>query len=140
MNRRLAHILKWQQDNAAVITKGKPLSQQTKAVVARKDAKPVQNAKLAMQFRITKRMRSELKEHFERQFSKGMTWENYGDLWEIDHVVPLATAKTVIDVLALNHFTNLRPRLVALNRIDGRVFLRRKPSRFIHLDCATVQG
>lgn len=46
--------------------------------------------------------------HIERQFLKGMTWENRSE-WHIDHIVPLATAKTEEDVIRLNHFTNLRP-------------------------------
>jgi hypothetical protein len=50
----------------------------------------------------------EFRVHIERQFKKGMTWENRGD-WHIDHIIPLATAKTEADVIALNHFTNLRP-------------------------------
>lgn len=46
--------------------------------------------------------------HIERQLLPGMTWANR-HLWHIDHIVPLATAVTESDVLALNHFTNLRP-------------------------------
>jgi hypothetical protein len=46
--------------------------------------------------------------HIERQFQPGMTWLNRGD-WHIDHIVPLATAKTEDDVIKLNHYTNLRP-------------------------------
>lgn len=46
--------------------------------------------------------------HIERQFLPGMAWANR-HLWHIDHIVPLATAVTEADVLALNHFTNLRP-------------------------------
>ncbi len=37
-----------------------------------------------------------------------MSWENRA-LWHIDHIVAMATAVTEADVLALNHFTNLRP-------------------------------
>lgn len=48
------------------------------------------------------------KSHIERQFVKGMTWANR-DKWHIDHIRPIASAKTEDDVLALNHFTNLRP-------------------------------
>jgi hypothetical protein len=29
-----------------------------------------------------------LKEHLENQFSKEMTWENYGTYWNIDHIIP----------------------------------------------------
>lgn len=49
-----------------------------------------------------------LKLHIERQFTKNMTWENRSE-WHIDHIVPLASAKTEEDVIALNHYTNLRP-------------------------------
>lgn len=48
------------------------------------------------------------KEHIEKQFLKGMSWENR-DEWHIDHIIPMATAKTEEDVIRLSHFTNLRP-------------------------------
>jgi hypothetical protein len=46
--------------------------------------------------------------HIERQFLPGMTWQNRSE-WHIDHIIPLATAKTEEDVVKLNHHTNLRP-------------------------------
>ena len=30
----------------------------------------------------------DLKRHLEKQFGNDMTWENYGDWWHIDHIVP----------------------------------------------------
>ena len=57
----------------------------------------------------------EFKLHIERQFLKGMTWENRGE-WQLDHVVPISTAKTEADVLALSHHTNLRPLWREMNR------------------------
>ena len=59
----------------------------------------------------------ELKQHLERQFTKGMNWESLlaGEI-EIDHIIPLAEAKTIADVVALNHFTNLRPMWSKENR------------------------
>lgn len=51
---------------------------------------------------------SEFFTHIERQFLKGMNWENR-ELWHIDHITPLSTAKTEAEVIALNHVTNLRP-------------------------------
>ena len=57
----------------------------------------------------------DFKTHIERQFTNGMSWGNRG-AWELDHIVPLATAKTEACVLALNHFTNLRPLWGELNR------------------------
>lgn len=50
----------------------------------------------------------EFKRHIERQFTKGMSWEKMSDI-HIDHIVPLSSAKTESEVLALNHYTNLRP-------------------------------
>lgn len=32
----------------------------------------------------------ELMDHLERQFTRGMTWDNYGK-WHIDHIIPLAS-------------------------------------------------
>lgn len=58
---------------------------------------------------------AEFKRHIERQFLKGMTWENR-DKWQLDHVVPISTAKTEEEILALNHHTNLRPLWSDLNR------------------------
>lgn len=56
--------------------------------------------------------------HIERQFLPGMTWENRSR-WHIDHIVPMATAMTEAEVLALNHFTNLRPIWAAENLKKG---------------------
>lgn len=50
----------------------------------------------------------QLVEHLERQFRKGMNWQNMRD-WHIDHIVPASTAKTEADVVALNQLSNLRP-------------------------------
>ena len=32
----------------------------------------------------------QLKKHLEKRFKPGMTWENYGSVWEIDHKIPIA--------------------------------------------------
>ena len=34
-----------------------------------------------------------LKMHIERQFCEGMTWENYGKEWHIDHILPISSFK-----------------------------------------------
>lgn len=51
---------------------------------------------------------AELKKHIEMQFLQGMSWDNRRN-WHIDHIVPLSSAKTEDELLALCHFTNLRP-------------------------------
>jgi len=42
------------------------------------------------------------------KFDKGMTLENHGE-WHIDHIIPLASAKTKEDVIKLNNYINLQP-------------------------------
>lgn len=49
-----------------------------------------------------------LKAHIEGQFKKGMTWENRSE-WHLDHVVPLASAKTPEEIHRLFHYKNLQP-------------------------------
>lgn len=56
--------------------------------------------------------------HIERQFLKGMNWENR-DGWHIDHITPTSTAETEADLIALNHFTNLRPMWAKDNLSKG---------------------
>ena len=49
-----------------------------------------------------------LKEHLEKQFIDGMTWENRSE-WHIDHKIPLSSAKTEEELYKLCHYTNLQP-------------------------------
>jgi hypothetical protein len=49
-----------------------------------------------------------LKEHLEKQFNNGMSWDNYGK-WHIDHKIPLSSAKTEEKIFELCHYTNLQP-------------------------------
>lgn len=46
--------------------------------------------------------------HIESQFLPGMTWDNYGE-WHIDHIIPLASAKTEKELYKLCHYLNLQP-------------------------------
>jgi hypothetical protein len=49
-----------------------------------------------------------LKEHLERQFMEGMSWDNQGK-WHIDHKIPLSSAKTEEEIYKLCHYSNLQP-------------------------------
>ena len=60
----------------------------------------------------------ELRSYLEAQFKEGMTWDNHGIVWEIDHISPLSKADLQdFDQLAkVCHYTNLQPLTVAENR------------------------
>ena len=50
----------------------------------------------------------DFKIHLERQFTKGMTWENQGE-WHLDHIYPISLAKDEEELIKLNHYTNFQP-------------------------------
>lgn len=49
-----------------------------------------------------------LKAHLEEQFKPGMSWANRSE-WHIDHRIPLCSAKTEEELLALCKYPNLQP-------------------------------
>jgi hypothetical protein len=64
--------------------------------------------------------------HLERQFTKGMSWSNYGK-WHIDHIIPVKwfTDRGVFCAKEINALSNLRPLWAAENmkKKDNRTFL-----------------
>jgi hypothetical protein len=59
-----------------------------------------------------------LKSHLERLFKRGMTWENYGTFWEIDHVIPCDKWDLTDprEQFRCFHFSNLQPLTRKRNR------------------------
>jgi hypothetical protein len=64
-----------------------------------------------------------LLKYLESKFEKWMTWENYGKYngefnygWDIDHIIPLSSAFNEVDLLKLNHYSNLQPLCSLINR------------------------
>lgn len=65
----------------------------------------------------------ELLLYFEGLFEDWMSWENYGKYngeynygWDIDHIIPLSTAKNEGEIIKLNHYSNLQPLCSKMNR------------------------
>jgi hypothetical protein len=50
----------------------------------------------------------ELKEHIEKQFLPGMTWENHGE-WHIDHKKPVTLFESTEDIKVVCALDNLQP-------------------------------
>jgi hypothetical protein len=64
---------------------------------------------------------ADLRQHLERQFVKGMSWENYGSHWHVDHIVPRSlfsfdSAGHNTDFKACWSLSNLRPLWATENR------------------------
>jgi len=65
----------------------------------------------------------DFKIHIESQFKNWMSYENYGKYngefnhgWDLDHIIPSSMAKTEEDIIKLNHYTNLQPLDIKINR------------------------
>jgi hypothetical protein len=68
----------------------------------------------------------EFKQHIESQFESWMTWDNYGNwngtptepntAWDIDHIIPNSFGLNELEVIKLNHYTNLQPLCAYINR------------------------
>lgn len=69
----------------------------------------------------------EFKQYIESKFESWMNWENKGlyngELnygWDIDHIIPLSSAKTEAEIIKLNHYSNLQPLCSKTNRDTKR--------------------
>lgn len=64
---------------------------------------------------------NQLKKHLESSFRRGMTWDNHGTHWHIDHILPIASFDHSIpkQVAQCWHWTNLRPLEAKVNIIKG---------------------
>jgi hypothetical protein len=58
--------------------------------------------------------------HLESLWLEGMSWENYGMYgWHIDHIIPLASAKTPEEMKKLWHYQNMQPLWAKDNLAKG---------------------
>lgn len=68
----------------------------------------------------------EFKLHIESLWQPWMNWDNYGNpkdgvyeinkTWDLDHIIPLSSAKTEDDIIRLNHYSNIQPLCSYNNR------------------------
>lgn len=69
----------------------------------------------------------QFKDYLESKFEVWMNWENRGLYnsnpnygWDIDHIIPISSAKNEEDVIRLNHYSNLQPLCSYVNRVIKR--------------------
>lgn len=72
-----------------------------------------------------------LRQYIEENFKPGMTWQNYGSMWHIDHIRPCASfdLSRKSEQRACFHYTNLQPlwahENTAKGKTDSKWFLKR---------------
>ena len=65
----------------------------------------------------------EFKLHIESQWEDWMNWDNHGLYngeencgWDLDHIIPVSSAKCEEDIIRLNHHSNIQPLCSYVNR------------------------
>lgn len=57
----------------------------------------------------------EFRIYLEKKFEPWMNWDNYGKYsikrktWQLDHIIPISSAKTEEEIILLNKYTNFQP-------------------------------
>jgi hypothetical protein len=56
--------------------------------------------------------------HLEKQFKEGMSWDNHGSYWEVDHIIPCDSfnMQDIEQQKLCFHYTNLQPLTKIQNR------------------------
>jgi hypothetical protein len=67
------------------------------------------------------------KNHIESHWEDWMNWDNYGKYngeenygWDLDHIIPVSSAKCEEDIIRLNHHSNIQPLCSYVNRYVKR--------------------
>lgn len=68
---------------------------------------------------------AELKIHLESKFLPTMSWENYGSVWHIDHIIPCSNFNLLNkdDQYRCFHYSNLQPLFAVTTIIDNVTYI-----------------
>lgn len=77
--------------------------------------------------------RADLLRHLSSKFQPGMTMDNYGREWEIDHIIPLSSVmqQSTSEIAKALHWTNLQPLSARDNRKKGDLLPDGTRGRFV---------
>lgn len=74
---------------------------------------------------------ADAKKHLEKQFEPNMSWDNYGKVWQVDHVVPLKMFKTKDQFLKRGWaLRNLQPLETSLNLAKQDKFIGNPKTKY----------
>jgi len=63
----------------------------------------------------------ELKEHLEKLFTEGMSWDNHGE-WHVDHKIPISSFSSDTSPAVVNALSNLQPLWATTREINGVIY------------------
>lgn len=118
----------WKKDNRKTINKNSRHRYQTDPIIKLKDSlrrrlhRAIRgNLKTASTEKLTGCSFLELKKYVEDQFVPGMTWENYGPVWHVDHIRPCASFdfSDPAQQRECFNYKNLQPLFAEHNRKKG---------------------
>jgi hypothetical protein len=74
-----------------------------------------------------------LKQYLEGRFEIGMNWNNYGQVWHIDHIIPCASwnFNKQFDSLCCWNYRNLQPMWALANKSKGDTYSQIKKDAYI---------
>ena len=78
-------------------------------------------------FSLLKYSHQDLTTHLESKFDENMNWENYGNYWQVDHIIPISLFIDSTPTHVVNSLDNLRPlekryNLSRSNKLDDSGF------------------
>lgn len=73
----------------------------------------------------------EFRQYIADKFPLGLTWDNYGSTWHLDHIIPLASFKLSEreQFLEAAHFSNYQPLFITDNLKKGKKILDNRTPR-----------
>jgi hypothetical protein len=80
---------------------------------------------------------NDFKKHIESLWLKGMSWDNYGKEWHVDHIIPLNLFPLNTDISVVNSLSNLRPLWTITKTVEGVVVegnLNRSKGKIVPLE------
>lgn len=73
------------------------------------------------------------KRHIESFFSEEMNWDNYGEVWHIDHTIPCSSWDHLneFDIFCCWNYRNLKPMLKEENLKKGNKYSKKDKERYV---------
>lgn len=115
--RRLKHNMRTWDEYVAAVSIPKPIKK-TIYRIRTEIYRATHNGVKNRPFRFLGCTASVFRHHIESQFRDGMSWDNYGNFWEVDHIKPIIEwdLSVTANALLAGNYTNTQPLLMKEHR------------------------